>query len=144
MADVLRRKQFIIGVQIMYAYLLFWVVVLSALPIPPMAEIHNHWSITAVGLISAILLMVDGYIHKRLPTRMSFIRNHPLWLYIAIHRDKMFLLGSFWYVISLVNTNMDRRDGIAYTIFFATTALIGILLAVRDSCIDYHANKNNK
>lgn len=144
MADVLRRKQFIIGVQIMFAYLLFWMVVLSVLPIPPMAEIHNHWSITAVGLISAILLMADGYIHKRSSLRGVFTKNLPLRTYTATHRDKVFLLGSFWYAISLVNINMDRRDGIAYTIFFATTALIGIFLAVRDSCIEHHANKNNK
>lgn len=144
MVDVLRRKQFIIGVQLMFAYLLFWMVILSILPIPPMAEIYNHWSITAVGIISAILLMADGYIHQRSSPRMAFIRSRTLWVYIAAYRDKMFLLGSVWYVISLVNTNIDRRDGIAYTIFFATTALIGILLAVRDSCIEYRANKNNK
>lgn len=144
MVDVLRRKQFIIGVQLMFAYLLFWMVILSILPIPPLVEIYNHWSITAVGMISAVLLMADGYIHQRSSPRMAFIRSRTLWVYIAAYRDKMFLLGSVWYVISLVDISTDRRDGIAYTIFFATTALIGIFLAVRDSCIENHANKNNK
>ena len=144
MVDVLRRKQFIIGVQLMFAYLLFWMVILSILPIPPLAEIYNHWSITAIGIISAVLLMADGYIHQRSSPRMAFIRSRTPWVYIAAYRDKLFLLGSVWYVISLVDINIDRRDGIAYTIFFATTALLGIFLAVRDSCIEHHANKNNK
>lgn len=144
MADVLRRKQFIIGVQLMFAYLLFWMVILSILPTPPLAEINNHWIITVAGLVSSSVLMADGYIHKRVLPRMAVIRNRVPWIFIAKYRDKIFLTGSTWYVVSLININMDRRDGLAYTIFFTTTALIGILLAVRDSCIEHHANKNNK
>ena len=144
MADVLRRKQFIIGVQLMFAYILLWMVVLSILPTPPLAEINNHWIITVAGLVSSSVLMADGYIHKRVSPRMTVIRNQVLWIYIANYRDKIFLTGSVWCVVSLVNINMDRRDGLAYMVFFATTALIGILLAVRDSCIEYHTNKNKK
>lgn len=98
-------------------------------------------------LISSIFLIIDFITYlSDLFRNTTYIRDNKISEQIADKRNYFLIVGAVWHMCLMSIFNVEQGIGsiIAYSAFFILGSGIGVIIAVKDGCIDRQINKNIK